>query len=622
MLKFCKTHMEFNPFYILLALLIFIPQILGLMYIPFKVLVVILTLFMFISFDLKTFKENKWFRYNLLGIALIFIIFEWIKNFSLNNLPFLLFLISDWFIIFLSFKKDTFRKFLYLSLLSFLNTALISVKFNTLLYGIILFFYLFLEEYFFLLLTAEVYRTNDRKLFKELLKYSVISYTLVLLLGGVLFIILPRPQYPLFALLQRDTENPIVGFSSDIKLGAFAKISTDNSIVFRAKVKSLNLNKTIYWRGNTLEIYLNNVWYSTNLIYASVEKWEGKPYKEETLVSPYGGKNIFSYGYPYKILKTSSPVKIVNYKGVIIAKNFLITPLRTEFLTYPSQKVRLINRKLLLKYPKKLEPIFEEIVKKYDLKGKSFAWTLKGIGKFFSQFKYSLSNKANNLFEFLKIYKEGNCEYFASATALLFRYLGYPTRVVVGFLGGEYNPITGYWVVRQKDAHAWVEVYFKHRWFRFDATNYAISGNSQKQAAVKTKKISKLEKNRLMLIWDTLNTYWLNYVVNLNREKQKEIISNTVKFFKKVKINLDKEKIFTFLLILFLVISFLFWKKILLYFYSLLLIKRYRIPFKFFNSFVDLYNYLWKYYPSVWKKEKNRLKKLIGITNFKVLSKA
>jgi hypothetical protein len=52
----------------------------------------------------------------------------------------------------------------------------------------------------------------------------------------------------------------------------------------------------------------------------------------------------------------------------------------------------------------------------------------------------------------------GHCELFASALAAMTRSLGMQTRVLTGFLAGEYNQIGGYYVVRQSDAHAWVEV--------------------------------------------------------------------------------------------------------------------------------------------------------------------
>jgi hypothetical protein len=64
------------------------------------------------------------------------------------------------------------------------------------------------------------------------------------------------------------------------------------------------------------------------------------------------------------------------------------------------------------------------------------------------------------------------CEYYASGLALMLRALGIPARVVGGFAPREYNRLAGQWIVRQRDAHAWTEVFDAGRgyWVAFDAT--------------------------------------------------------------------------------------------------------------------------------------------------------
>ena len=65
----------------------------------------------------------------------------------------------------------------------------------------------------------------------------------------------------------------------------------------------------------------------------------------------------------------------------------------------------------------------------------------------------------------------GFCEQFASATAIMLRELGIPTRVVAGYLPGNRNPFTGYYEVKNSDAHTWVEVWFPNfGWYEFDPT--------------------------------------------------------------------------------------------------------------------------------------------------------
>jgi transglutaminase-like putative cysteine protease len=65
----------------------------------------------------------------------------------------------------------------------------------------------------------------------------------------------------------------------------------------------------------------------------------------------------------------------------------------------------------------------------------------------------------------------GYCQFFAGAMALMLRYLGVPARVAVGFAGGTYESHRNVWLVTDRDAHAWVEVWFKgYGWLPFDPT--------------------------------------------------------------------------------------------------------------------------------------------------------
>ncbi len=77
---------------------------------------------------------------------------------------------------------------------------------------------------------------------------------------------------------------------------------------------------------------------------------------------------------------------------------------------------------------------------------------------------------ADPLVHFLRDSRTGYCQHFASAMAVMARYLGIPARVAVGYTAGE-NVGTDRWTVRQGDAHAWPELYFPgYGWLRFEPT--------------------------------------------------------------------------------------------------------------------------------------------------------
>jgi hypothetical protein len=91
-----------------------------------------------------------------------------------------------------------------------------------------------------------------------------------------------------------------------------------------------------------------------------------------------------------------------------------------------------------------------------------------------SNYRYSLTfarpRTGDPLLDFLTHNPEGHCEYFASAFALLARSAGVPTRVVGGYYLKEYNPMGNYYIVREKHAHVWTEVWLNDRWYTMDPT--------------------------------------------------------------------------------------------------------------------------------------------------------
>jgi len=113
---------------------------------------------------------------------------------------------------------------------------------------------------------------------------------------------------------------------------------------------------------------------------------------------------------------------------------------------------------------------------------------------------------ANFLFE----RKRGHCEYFASSMAVMLRELGIPSRIVNGFRGGEFNDLTGSYIVRAREAHSWVEAYFPgHGWVPFDPTPAASFSPSSGW-------------RRALLYLDAAREFWRDWVVNYDFMRQLE----------------------------------------------------------------------------------------------------
>ncbi len=606
--------MRLTVFNLLLTVLTAVPSLFGILTFPPTVGVFVSTAVLISVLFLHLLGKVgilKGFSKPVFAALFLFQLLEGGLKFSLDSLPLTLFGLSQLFMAYLLFWEDSFRKYLYLVLLGFLNLALVSLYYQGLLYGIFLGIYLFLVLYFFLLLAVEAYREVSKKVVFNLLKYASLTYLVVFAFGTLLFFLLPRPTQPLFTFIHKEVPKPKIAFSNEISLGQFSEIVEDPTVVFRAKIFPPPKGE-LYWRGNTLERFDGKRWYSSKVPYASSAYAGGKTFKVELLLSPYGDKNLFTYGYPLRIEgSTLKEVQIDRSKNVVLSKEIVAEPAKVSLITSSPSSFRIkpTRTDLLLEVPDAVKTILEEVIRKNNLKGRGFYDTYLRLRKFFSQFRYSATNPAKDLVQFLNLYKRGNCEYFASASALLFRMLGYPSRVVVGFYGGELNPMTGYHIIRQKDAHAWTEVLVNGRWVRFDATKFVSADEKINQ----TVRVS-IQKSKLLMLLDTIDTLWLEYVVNLNQEKQSKILKKVLDLSKDLKEEFKK-------LLPYLVgLAFLFLlleplrnpKRPIFWILKIYLRLREGVPLSAGRSPISLYNFLWRERPELFLRYRRILKRLVA----------
>lgn len=131
-----------------------------------------------------------------------------------------------------------------------------------------------------------------------------------------------------------------------------------------------------------------------------------------------------------------------------------------------------------------------------------YAYTLDFVGR----------ESEKPLEDFLFVYRSGHCEYFASSMVLLLRAENVPARLVTGFLGAEYNPLEGYYMVRQENAHAWVEAYTPARgWQVYDPTP------PEGRPSVPERDFFQL----MSQVYDYLTFRWDRYVLTFGAEDQR-----------------------------------------------------------------------------------------------------
>jgi len=134
-----------------------------------------------------------------------------------------------------------------------------------------------------------------------------------------------------------------------------------------------------------------------------------------------------------------------------------------------------------------------------------------------SHYRYTLQlpdrEERDPLAYFLFTRKQGHCEYFASAMAVMLRTIGIPARIATGFSSGVYNSLTELWLVRASDAHAWVEAWLPaYGWTSFDPTPSDPSPAHFNLSMV------------LGLYLDAAETFWQDWVVSYDLGRQDALV--------------------------------------------------------------------------------------------------
>jgi hypothetical protein len=119
--------------------------------------------------------------------------------------------------------------------------------------------------------------------------------------------------------------------------------------------------------------------------------------------------------------------------------------------------------------------------------------------------------------DFLLTARRGHCEHFAAGMVLLLAARGVPARVVGGYYGGEYNPLGGYHVIRQRDAHAWVEMWDGTRWTTWDPTPSDMRPGSDQPGILMA---------YLSAVSESINFFWDRYILTFGLSDQVNLMAS------------------------------------------------------------------------------------------------
>ncbi|MBI3592542.1 MAG: DUF3488 domain-containing protein, partial [Nitrospirae bacterium] len=314
-------------------------------------------------------------------------------------------------------------------------------------------------------------------------------------------------------------------------------------IIFRAHMEKIDEN-LLYWRGVVLDYFDGASWkgsYKAAMDKNAKLSIPGRRIEQTIYLEPYENRYFFTLDKP---LSLSLP-HARRYSDLSYSQPEDITGrTRYQVISIPSSLLpeKEIDRDVYLQLPDRNFEKIKETVKGIS-SGKDKEATVKAILTFLrsGNYKYSLQNlpvTSDPLDDFLFKYRYGNCEYFASAMAVMLRIADIPSRIVGGYKGGYYNEMGRYYFVPQRNAHVWVEAYLENKgWVRVDPTPGGIESY-----------VSYMRRGllfRMRLLFDTINYYWNAAVINYDFEGQMALFGKLRSGIRKpdIRISFTKERI-------------------------------------------------------------------------------
>src|SRR5438034_8009932 len=364
----------------------------------------------------------------------------------------------------------------------------------------------------------------------------------------LLFLFFPRINSG-FRLELRDLRSASTGFSDQLSPGSIATLANSSDIAFRAEFPG---GKTpppgpMYWRGAVMWRCDGMEWRAqytpASTSRSSSQFPTGNTIRQRILLAPHGARWMFALDRPFE-----SPRGAVLVIGDYLWSTQPIRkPRRYEVVSSPevaAKELTANERREALDVPSSLSPAVRELAQSWTAHNSTPRAIIHSALPFFrtQDFRYSLTPgeyRKNDLEQFLFHRRVGFCEHYAASFATLMRLAGIPARVVVGYLGGEYNDLGGFFLVRQADTHAWCEVWIQENgWMRVDPTTAvapdragldlssflagrAASGEMATGRSALFTRLTRLALvNQIRFIWEALNYQWDTRVLGFDADVQ------------------------------------------------------------------------------------------------------
>ncbi len=291
------------------------------------------------------------------------------------------------------------------------------------------------------------------------------------------------------------------GFSDRVELGSMGEILLDPTAVMRVEFSGAKPPLELYWRGRAYDRYNGTSWEDSIKKRVMLERGYGpfhlgigrippkEPLVQRISLEPTESATLFVIDPAFEINIATRNLIFDQFRDIFLltppagridytVSSAPVDPPAHDLERQPPIMPQDADRYLQL--PDGSEGIVSlanSITAGEENRYRKARMIMDYLKK---NYTYSLDPPRDKRFspvdDFLFHSKSGYCEHFATSMTLLLRAAGVPSRLVSGFMGGDYNEMGQYYIVRERDAHTWVEVYFlEYGWVTFDPTPAARS---------------------------------------------------------------------------------------------------------------------------------------------------
>jgi len=375
-------------------------------------------------------------------------------------------------------------------------------------------------------------------------------FLIALPFAAAMFFFFPRIQ-PLWGMPQQG-KGAVTGLPDEMNMGDLSSLAQSNEIAFRVRFdhNQVPQSRNLYWRGPVLWQFDGTQWLQRRgdpfRPPAPVDYQQDSIVRYETTLVKSSLKWLPALDLPQQLpdnlpLGHAYQIALFPAANGVTGKRFRLA---SALAYHTTGELSRRDRQDALQLPPGLtipqtQGLAQRLLQENGGTARGFAeGFLKRLHE--EEYYYSLEPPpgAGNPEVFLFRDRIGFCEHYASAMVLAARSVGIPARVVIGYQGGELNPLTGDWVVREESAHAWTELWLDGEgWVRFDPTAAVapdrilqgrLSGNSlsgEDSRAFGT----RIAENLGAVAWlrnaiDATQAFWQDWVINLDRDQQQGLL--------------------------------------------------------------------------------------------------